>query len=93
MWKLSGDVTGTLGLLSCSSVLCEGSLGPGFGVVRLSSLSSLFSCDVEGAEWETGEQGNGAIAAALQALRVSPKRLLGWVSIRGGQLDEVRCRA
>jgi len=50
------------GLLRFACVRCEGSEGPGRGVVRESSESSVVGCDCSDAvELETGEQGRGAI--------------------------------
>lgn len=51
------------GLLRFACVRWEGSEGPGRGVVRESSESSVVSreCDSEAVEFETGEQGKGAI--------------------------------
>ena len=63
---LLGEVEkgGILGLLRFAAVLCAGSDGPGRGVVSESSLwsSSEAGTDCSDAvEFDTGEQGNGAI--------------------------------
>lgn len=57
------DKIGIEGLLRFATVLCAGSEGPGLGVVRESSESSVVGCDCsEAVELDTGEQGSGAIA-------------------------------
>jgi hypothetical protein len=79
--KLSGEllirVGGREGLLRLAWVLWAGSDGPALGVVSESSDSSPDGgteedCDSEGAECDTGEQGNGMASYVATLLSRAP---------------------